>query len=223
MRIDDVPPPLQGLGELRSRWRSFTRRFGAGVDADAIWDGLHTHYSEAWRHYHNWGHIQACLAQLDIWPVSPANPDEVEAAIWFHDAIYRIGASDNEVRSAELSQQRLKKLNWPEAARQCVSDLIVATDHKNSPATPDAAMLCDIDLSILAAPPNAYDLYANAILREVGLPELEFGRHRRAFLSGMLAKPFIFHFVQTRNLLESRARANLSREIDLWNDRLRGA
>ncbi|TKB23252.1 MAG: hypothetical protein E5W69_08745, partial [Mesorhizobium sp.] len=40
------------------------------------------------RHYHDLGHIEAMLALANDYKALLHDPEAVEAAIWFHDAIY---------------------------------------------------------------------------------------------------------------------------------------
>jgi predicted metal-dependent HD superfamily phosphohydrolase len=59
-------------------------------------------YSASDRHYHDLRHIDAMLDLMREHVVLLADPGTVEAAIWFHDAIYDTHRDDNEQRSAEL-------------------------------------------------------------------------------------------------------------------------
>src|SRR3954465_11617767 len=63
-------------------------------------------YSEPHRHFHTLGHIDDCVRRFDEIGALMKAPDAGEMALWFHDAIYRPGAPDNEERSIELFQQR---------------------------------------------------------------------------------------------------------------------
>ena len=97
--------------------------------------------------------------------------------------------------------------------------MIRATRHDGQPGTPDAALLCDIDLSILGRPPAVYDAYARAIRQEyawVPLPDFVKGRIR--VLQSFLGRPSMFVLEEMESIYGEHARANLEREIqDLAN------
>ena len=56
-------------------------------------------YAEPHRHYHNRQHIADCLTEFDHVREVAVEPDAVEFAIWFHDALYDPCAGDNEALS----------------------------------------------------------------------------------------------------------------------------
>ena len=64
-------------------------------------------YQAADRHYHGLAHIDAMLALAREYRHLLEDPQAVEAAIWFHDAIYDSRAKDNEAKSAGLAEKRL--------------------------------------------------------------------------------------------------------------------
>lgn len=171
-------------------------------------------YAEATRHYHNLDHVADCLRLLD--EQRDAAADAVEAAIWFHDAIYVCGAADNEQRSAALVLHRLTGLGMAAERAERVAALVRATDHRAPALSGDAALLCDIDLAVLGQPAARYDAYAAAILRETGLTPAAFAAPRHAFLEAMLRKPQLFHTERFRACYEAAARANMQRELERW-------
>src|SRR5882757_4596571 len=59
------------------------------------------------RHYHGLAHIEALLALAQQHADAIADRDAVDAAIWFHDAIYDTRRKDNEEASAQLAAARL--------------------------------------------------------------------------------------------------------------------
>src|SRR5690242_14027091 len=72
-------------------------------------DDLARRYSEPHRRYHTLAHVEELLALLRDFELQ--DRDSVEAAVWFHDAIYDTRATDNEARSAELAATALREMN----------------------------------------------------------------------------------------------------------------
>ncbi|WP_027057100.1 HD domain-containing protein [Mesorhizobium loti] len=171
------------------------------------------------RHYHNLAHIEAMLALAGEYRASLGDPEAVEAAIWFHDAIYDSKAKDNEARSAALAETRLAgSTDGGRLSR--ISAMILATATHQLPrfddatATRDASLFLDMDLSILGAAPDAFDAFERAVRREYGWVEEPMWRAGRgAVLTGFLARPHIFHTQEFRQRFEPQARLNLARSL----------
>ena len=182
-------------------------------------DRLSALYRAANRHYHGIAHIEALLALAAEYRPALTDPDAVEAAIWFHDAIYDSRAKDNEARSAELARQSLA--DRADAARiDRIAAMIEATathqlpDLGSSGTNRDAALFLDMDLSILGAPPSAFDAYEQAVRREYQwVDDATWRSGRTAVLKGFLARPHIFHTPEFRKRFEMQARENMARSV----------
>ena len=176
-------------------------------------------YRQPGRHYHGLAHIQALLALLQEHRADLADPHAVEAAVWFHDAIYDSRRSDNEARSAALAAEKLS--SRIEAARLSrIVAMIEATATHTLPglgseaANRDAAHFLDMDLSILGAPKSAFDSYEAAVRREYAWVDDKAWRSgRAAVLRKFLARPRIFHTEAFREQFEAQARKNIARSI----------
>src|SRR5262249_44984090 len=81
-----------------------------------IRDELVRAYSAPDRHYHNLPHIEAMLDLMRAQERALSDPRSVEAAIWFHDAVYDPRRHDNEEKSAALAAERLAGVLSPEEA-----------------------------------------------------------------------------------------------------------
>jgi len=174
-----------------------------------VWETLAAHYSEPHRHYHNLAHIDS---MLDLLMSLEAGEPALELAIWFHDVIYDPKATDNEERSARFFQTSLGHALHPALAADVVR-LILATQH-SAPRTglADEDLIRDIDLSILAAPPETYRTYAAAIRKEYAhVPDEAFSKGRAAVLNHFLASPVFTTpaFIGK----EQAARSNLGSEL----------
>ena len=178
---------------------------GAQNDALIVFHDLNTRYAEPHRHYHNLKHICAVFAEFSAARQLCPHPNEVELAIWFHDAIYDPKAKDNEEQSANLCADAVLRGGAPGEIVDRTVALILATKHTALPSGVDAAVLVDADLSILGQPPSDFDAYEINIRKEYAwVDDDAFRKGRAAVLQSFLDRPRIFtteHFAQ---LYESR-------------------
>lgn len=182
-------------------------------DPNRVFDGLSGLYSQAGRHYHTPEHIDHCLRQFDLAAGLMDDPDAVEMALWFHDAIYDAAARDNERRSAQLFVDLMGGAVAKPFERR-VWDLIMVTKHPSSPRTSDEAFMVDIDLSSFGLPWRAFARDSQAVRQEFAhLSEKTFAAKQRSFLEALLnRKHFCFtEFFRQRH--EASARRNISRYL----------
>jgi predicted metal-dependent HD superfamily phosphohydrolase len=195
-----------------ARWTALWSRLGAQGDGLVVFTRLAAAYAEPTRAYHTAEHIQDCLTLLDASRVLARRPDEVEAAIWFHDAVYVAARNDNEERSAELARASLGEAGVASEIAEHVAALVLETRHRTTSPEPDAGLLCDIDLSILGRAAEAFDLFEHRIRQEYAtVPEPIYRRGRSDILRTFLSRPTIYQTAWFRQRYEDRARANLER------------
>jgi predicted metal-dependent HD superfamily phosphohydrolase len=201
------------LEDLRSRFHRSAAAAGARRASDGVFEDLVRRYSEHHRHYHTLTHVDACLTWLDCFRNLARRPEEVELALWFHDAVYAPDEHGNERQSAELARKQLGALGVDAAAATRVARHIEGTEHHSS-AQGDSALVIDLDLAILGAPAKDYDRFEDQIRREYAqVPEPMFKAGRCHVLQGFLLRPAIYNLPQIREKLEAPARANLARRI----------
>ncbi|GAB4062481.1 N-methyl-D-aspartate receptor NMDAR2C subunit [Uliginosibacterium sediminicola] len=198
--------------DLQKSWQIMWLSLGAKTESDRLLSMLLDAYSEPHRHYHTLQHLTECIDWLNQSRHLAASPAEIEAALWFHDAIYDCERHDNEERSAEWALSALLSagVSAPTASR--VADLVISTKHAEQPAAPDAQLLVDIDLAILGASPSRFEEYEQQIRAEYSfVPDATFKVKRLEILSALAARPCIYGspFFQAR--LESQARENLQK------------
>ena len=176
-------------------------------------------YRQPGRHYHGVAHIEALLALLDKHRADLSDPRAVEAAIWFHDAIYDSRAKDNETRSAALAGKKLAGRTDQQRLSRITAMISATATHElpqfgDGNALRDAALFLDMDLAILGAAPDAFDAYEQAVRREYGWVEEPMWRTgRSAVLKNFLARPHIFHTEEFRQRFEPQARQNMARSL----------
>jgi len=198
---------------LRARFERAAVEAGALRPSAATFDALVARYGEAHRHYHDLTHIAACLGWLDRFRDAAERPDEVELALWFHDAIYDPRAKDNELQSARLAREALGALGVERGAVDRIARLVELTET-HAPGSGDAALVIDVDLTILAAAPDDFVRFEEQIRSEYAhVPDELFRPGRRRVLQSFLSTPTIYQVPRIREELETRARANLERRI----------
>jgi len=210
--------------ELRDRWAADA---GRGRAATAALDSLLGRYREPHRRYHGTAHVLRVLRTVEeILAVTPvADPAAVRLAAWYHDAIYdpRAGAGANEVASAALAERDLTGLEMAPERIAAVARLVLAT-VTHEPGSADEEVLCDADLAVLAAPPDAYAGYASAVRAEYAhLSDAEFTAGRIAVLERLLALPALYRLPEDDERWTATARANLTAELSLLRARAASA
>lgn len=199
---------------LLPSWNRAWHGLAAAGDGRAWFAQLLQCYVEPQRHYHTLQHLQECLNHFEQARAAAVHPHEVEMALWFHDAIYDVRASDNEQRSADWSADVLRGAGVDAAAVARVHGLIMATRHTAMPTGQDEQLLIDIDLSILGAGGERFAEYEDQIRREYAfVPGWLFKRKRRAILASFLERPRLYSTQVFHDALEQRARANLQQAI----------
>lgn len=98
------------------RWNGLCGRLGLLKDTNIYADLIEAH-SQTHRAYHTLEHIAACLKHLDQVKDMVDRPDEIELALWFHDAIYQPFSATNEEDSADWAVNLLSE-------RRASSDLM---------------------------------------------------------------------------------------------------
>lgn len=199
---------------LGERWPSLWTALQLRMPEGALADRILARYAEPHRAYHTVQHLEECLGWLDETRSAADEPSSVELAIWYHDAIYQPRRDDNEQASATLARSHLGQGGAPTELIEQVCALIRWTDHKTEPPHGDPALLVDIDLAILGAPPPRYAEYERQIRQEYDwVPLAVFRRGRAALLESFLARSRIFSTPYLYERLEQQARVNVSAAI----------
>jgi predicted metal-dependent HD superfamily phosphohydrolase len=181
-------------------------------------------YSDCDRHYHGLRHIETLLALAAEHAREITDHEAVEAAIWFHDAVYDTRKADNEAQSAELATVLLTGAATDERLRS-IAAMIQASANHRVPASmaaataQDCALFLDMDLAILGSPTEEFAAYERAVRREYDwVPEQEWLAGRSRVLHNFLARPFIYASLQFQRSHEAAARLNLKRSLALLKD-----
>ena len=184
------------------------------TDSTAIFSALSEAYGAAGRHYHDQSHVVECLTQLRKTTQLANRVEEVEIAIWFHDAVYESTRGDNEERSADWAREYLSGEGVPEASIARIYDMVIAT-KTHVARTDDEALLLDIDLGILGSSEATFEHYDQAIRKEYHwVPAEQYSAGRVSILRSFLDRPRIYQTDHYFDSLEQTARSNLARKIE---------
>lgn len=166
------------------------------------------HYTEPHRRYHTLEHIGFMfeIARERHIPLTRAQT----LAIWFHDVIYDPTRNDNEEKSRQFAHDHMNHLQDVDF----LDVLMMIMDTKtHEPRSAMSAVVCDLDMAILATSRNFYLRYTQNIRAEYAhVPDKEFYEARNDFLIKLVMKKQIFH---TNYFLdfEQVARHNVQQEI----------
>lgn len=195
------------------QWRDAWAQLGTRAD-DALFAAVSSRYREPHRHYHTLQHLDECLRNAELLRTVAARPAEVILALWFHDAIYDVARSDNELLSANWARDSTRAAGLSSDVGERIHKLILATQHDAVPADADAQALLDVDLWILGAPTPRFDEYELQVRREYSdVPEPAFRNGRTRVLTTFLKREFVFNTLAFRSAFEDVARNNLARSI----------
>ena len=154
-----------------------------------------------------------CLAEFDAARGLAKQPEAVELALWFHDAIYDATAADNEERSAALAKECLTAAGRS-VLGQTVAALVMATKLHNANVGSDAALVVDVDLSILGQNERRFAEYEAGIRAEYAwVAQKVFNTKRAEILQGFLKRQRIYTTEHFWRKYEVPARRNLERAI----------
>jgi predicted metal-dependent HD superfamily phosphohydrolase len=193
----------------RARWNALWERLGATPPEEAFSE-LEACYSSPGRHYHTLAHLDAVLAAFDRLRHLAPDPDVAELALWLHDVVWEPMRDDCEQRSVEWAMERLPAV--PGLAP--LPGLILETRHLAAPSVdPNAAVVRDADLAILASDEATFDAYERAVRAEYAMiQEEDFRRGRARILADFASRRPLF-FTPVMQAREPQARANLARSL----------
>ncbi len=197
------------------RWQLLMQDFSIGRN-EKVYFSLSKAYQEKHRHYHTDAHIDACLRHFDEVKYLAESPFQIEMALWFHDAVYKPFAKDNERQSADWCSDFLTQNEVDNATIQNIETLIMATLHHAIPENNDTQLLVDIDLSILGTSRKTYQEFEQQVRKEYRwIPYFYYRKKRIAILQSFLERQRIYQSDFFYQKLESQARENLSAAIQL--------
>ncbi|NQX86492.1 MAG: hypothetical protein HRT67_11425 [Flavobacteriaceae bacterium] len=140
-------------------------------------------------------------------------------SIWYHDIIYKASKQNNEEQSAALARNSLQKLNLKASQIEYIQTLILSTKKHTILARKkrsDNAFLLDIDLAILGTDWDSYQNYCSDIRKEYKrYPKFIYNKGRKQVLKHFLDRDSLYFTSHFKQKLETQARKNITRELEL--------
>lgn len=199
---------------LAERWRAQMSSLGLSANESLLQRLLEAH-AEPHRRYHGLGHLQALFTLHDAHHQSLVEPARVWMAIWFHDVIYDTQAADNEAQSAALAERELTAIGLdPDLVARICALIRCTANHLDGGSDTDDDLFLDMDFSILGAPAEIYDRYADDVRTEYGwVPEDLYRQGRGDFLRTAKDRDRMFLTDLFERQYAGQARENMRREL----------
>lgn len=197
-------------------FKSLAGRYTENIPlVEKLYTELVKHYSEKHRYYHDLDHLNSLLQQILPFTDLIKDLDMVLFAVYYHDAVYRVLRKDNEEKSAELSNKRLKTLSIkPDRIDLCSKHIMATKVHEFSDDS-DTNFFTDADLSILGQDWSTYQSYAAGVRKEYWIyPDIIYKPGRRKVLEHFLKMGKIYKTEPFSAKFEYQARSNLKRELE---------
>ena len=184
--------------------------------SECIYNKLNTLYCEPHRFYHTGEHIDLCLRNMDSALDVLGQSDIVELAIWFHDVVYDTGSTDNEERSALWFQQFANGVLSEDIIDKVVN-CINSTTHRNMPQSAESQFMVDVDLSGFGQDWEGFIKDGEKVRQESShLSNNAYISSQIKFMNNLLNREKIYSTNYFNSLLESNARENIGRQLDLY-------
>lgn len=200
--------------------QTFIRLLANFTDNDSLkmelWTEIEKNYSDKKRHYHTLEHLDNLLIRLMDVKDEIQDWDALLFTLYYHDIIYDALKSDNEEKSAELAEKRMKQMAVPvEKITLCKEQILATKSHLKS-ADSDTNYFTDADLSVLGQSWENYSLYAENVRKEYSIyPDIVYIPGRKKVLTHFLSMESIFKTDFFYRKFEWQAKQNMQKEMEL--------
>jgi predicted metal-dependent HD superfamily phosphohydrolase len=181
-----------------------------------LWTEIEKNYSSKKRHYHTLHHLDSLLAQLTDVKGEIQNWNTALFTLYYHDIVYNSLKSDNEEKSAELAEKRMKQISVSIDTIELCKNQILATKSHIKSADSDTNYFTDADLSALGQNWEKYSLYCKNVRKEYSIyPDFVYNPGRKKVLNHFLSMDRIFKTDFFHYKFEIQAKQNIQKEIEL--------
>ncbi len=180
------------------------------------WKEIYASYTGKSRYYHNLGHLNNMISELNEIESSVTELDTILFSIYYHDIVYKSTETDNEYQSAKLFEKRISNTHFPKI-QNCYKQIEATKEHKTS-VDKDTNILLDLDLSILGKDKSEYQEYCSNIRKEYSIyPDSMYHPGRKKALNHLLELDVIFKTDYFFDKYEEKARKNMAFELSQLN------
>ncbi len=184
-----------------------------------LWLEIEKNYTNNKRYYHTLQHLENLLTisleikeKINHW-------DCYLLTLYYHDIIYDSTQTDNEEKSAELAENRLKKLSVSSGLITLCKAQILATKSHVESTDSDTNYFTDADLSILGQTWETYSAYFKNIRKEYTIyPDSVYNPGRKKVLQHFLSMERRFKTDFFYDKFETQAQQNIQKELDMLNE-----
>ncbi len=203
--------------ELQSTFTQLLKTYtNDTVLIDKLWYEIEQAYSGPKRYYHTLMHLNKMLEQLLLVKDKINDWETVLFSLFYHDIVYKANRSDNEEQSAVLVGKRMKMLSVSEERILQCSRQILATKSHTHQAEQDTNYFTDADLSVLGQEWSIYEQYFKQVRKEYAIyPDFLYNPGRKKVLNHFLQMDKIFKTDYFFETLETQAKSNLQRELEI--------
>ncbi len=203
---------------LKQRWDALLLASHVPDELNAIWwQKIEKNYTNKNRKYHNLQHLMAMFKASDQVKGGIENLPLLTFSIFFHDIIYNALKKDNELKSADLAVEFLRKINFSAEDCSIAHAQIMLTKHHDgviAEQLQDGQFMVDFDLEVLSRSWPAYQQYMADVRYEYRIyPNFLYNKGRAKVLQQFLERPFIYQTSTYREINEANARSNIQKEI----------
>jgi predicted metal-dependent HD superfamily phosphohydrolase len=181
-----------------------------------LWLEIEKKHSNKKRHYHTLDHLDNLLKQLIEVKNELQNWETILFTLYYHDIIYNSLKPDNEEKSAELSEKRMRQISVSNDVIKLCKEQILATKSHVKSIENDTNYFIDADLSVLGQAWETYSHYYKNVRKEYSIyPDFIYNSGRKKVLNHFLSMDKIFKTVYFSNKFEIQAKQNIQEEIKL--------
>src|SRR5690606_31853252 len=157
--------------EIENKLKGFWEQLVFSYNGDKqimndCWDELASYYTNPQRYYHNFDHIDTIVKLIEEGKRHILNEQALFFAAFYHDIIYDITQTNNELRYPLIAKKRLKELHVDAEVINLTAKIIRQTAGHQKSGLFDVDLFLDFDRCILSAQEEDYQDYAARIRKE---------------------------------------------------------